>query len=181
MRIDLSLGRLILIGSCALFTACGEGPSGASNEEVSSAGGSVENPVNTSNTNGNNSSDACLNMNRAACEVFHLTNIERERAGVPLLEALKPCIDAAQFHAEDMFTNNYFSHHSPTETYIQRFRRFGVTGVRTAENIARATQAAHAVTVWMNSESHRNNMLSPTYKYLGVGQESTYWVQCFSD
>ena len=43
------------------------------------------------------------------------------------------------------------------------------------------------MTLWMNSEGHKANILNPDFKYLGVGylyDESSeyqyYWVQIFS-
>ena len=56
------------------------------------------------------------------------------------------------------------------------------------ENIAGVMIKPESVmTLWMNSEGHKANILNPDFKYLGVGylyDESSeyqyYWVQIFS-
>ena len=52
------------------------------------------------------------------------------------------------------------------------------------ENIAMGQSNASAVvTAWMNSEGHRENILKPEYRKIGIGvyylNDTPYWVQNF--
>ena len=62
--------------------------------------------------------------------------------------------------------------------------------MRTAgENAAAgASSPQEVMDVWMNSPGHRQNILNPDFRYLGVGyayvsdsQYNNYWIQIFSD
>lgn len=122
----------------------------------------------------------CETMNTMACDTFNLINIERINVGLPSLKISINAIKAAQFHSDDMYENNFFSHNSPDESWIERLSRFGVSGGIHAENIAVNNRPVGAVSSWMNSLGHRQNILSPSYKYSGVGYRNGYWVQVFS-
>ena len=118
-------------------------------------------------------------MNDEACEAFRLINQERTSRGVAPLLASVNCNLAAQSHAQDMSDNNYFSHDGLGETWGERMDRFGIGGA-IAENIANSPNASSAVTQWMGSTGHRNNILNATYVYSGIGYANGLWVQCFS-
>lgn len=90
----------------------------------------------------------------------------------------------ARFHGNDMAANRCFSHEScdgtPFGTRAQRFFS-GPTG----ENIYTATgddKARSAMTGWMNSTGHRENILRPQWNLLGTGFtgiSQIYYVQNF--
>lgn len=49
-----------------------------------------------------------------------------------------------------------------------------------AENIACGQHTAAEVTRdWYESWGHKRNMLSPNYRYIGVGKDGLYWTQRF--
>ena len=118
-------------------------------------------------------------MNVDACEAFNLVNQERIVRGIAPLLISENCVDAAQYHADDMDQNNYFSHDGLDETWSERFARFGVTG-RRGENIAQSGTPESAVNSWMGSQGHRENILDPRYQYTGMGYSDGLWVQCFN-
>ena len=64
-------------------------------------------------------------------------------------------------------------------------KEFGVTYRSAGENIAKGQRTPEAVmNGWMNSQGHRENILSESYTEIGVGYGTdsngmTYWVQMF--
>ena len=106
----------------------------------------------------------------------------RARAGVPAL-ALNPKLTAAaQGHADDMAAHGYFSHTGRDgRTFGQRIRAAGYADYTAlGENIARGQPGWYAaIASWMRSPGHRANMLSPSFKDIGLGGRSRYWVQDF--
>ncbi len=110
-------------------------------------------------------------------EVLRLINIERENAGVPPLEADPLLMEIAQLKAEEMETLGYFDHNSPNYGTPQKFaEHYGYNG-KIGENILRGTGVytpSAAVGMLMQSESHRENILNPNYKYIGVGRAGSF-------
>jgi len=96
---------------------------------------------------------------------------------------------ASRKHSKDMAINNFFSHTgSNGSTFTQRITSAGYTYSYAGENIgAGYSTPSAAVTGWMNSSGHCNNIMNPNYKHLGVGyyyrsSGSTYahyWTQDF--
>ena len=87
----------------------------------------------------------------------------------------------ARMKAQDMKDNGYFNHISPT--YGSPFAMMQALGIRyrsAAENIAMGYRTAEAVVnAWMNSPSHRANILSSVYDTMGIGHTGGYWAQWF--
>ena len=88
---------------------------------------------------------------------------------------------AARVKVSDMVHNSYFSHTSPHYgTPFEMMRRFGITYRCAGENLARGYTGAVAVAcAWMESPSHRENMLFAAYAYVGVAYEDGYWCLLF--
>ena len=114
-------------------------------------------------------------------EVFELTNTERAKNGLNLLELDNNLIKSAQGHAEDMYNNSYFSHTSLdgrtlSDRILKYSREFNFMG----ENIAKGQNSPKSVIdSWMASQGHRENILNPNYKKIGIGYYKGYWVQNF--
>ena len=74
-----------------------------------------------------------------------------------------------------MAANGYFAHTSPTGetayTLLAQARyAYGLAGENIARNNYPATQAASlAMTSFMNRPGHRENILEPTFRLVGVG------------
>ena len=90
---------------------------------------------------------------------------------------------SAQYHAEDMATQNYFDHTSlDGSSFAERVARFGATNGYLGENIAWGQKTPEAVMkARMNSPGHKANILNVNFTLLGVGFSETgnYWVQNF--
>ncbi len=115
-------------------------------------------------------------------EIARLTNIERQKAGLSILTYNTSLEAGAKIRAEEIIT--HFSHTRPDGSRF--FTAFGDlqyqnigenlgSGFRTPESI---------VSAWMNSESHRANILKPEYQEISVAitkdADGKYrWVQIF--
>lgn len=131
-------------------------------------------------------------------QVLTLVN-QRRQAGATCGGVAKPPVPAltldtrlrcaARKHSRDMAVNNFFSHTgSNGSTFTQRINLTGYVWRSAGENIAagQATPSA-VVTSWMNSSGHCNNIMSASYKHLGVGYYyragspyGHYWTQVFA-
>lgn len=127
----------------------------------------------------------CYNMSTVACEVFHLTNIERKKNRRPALQYCERCFAMAQEQSEDMYSRSYFSHTRPSttakrgESFSQRAQRFGLGW--SGENIAQTNGgSAQAVKMWMNSPGHRRNILNQDYTSFAVGYRNGLYTQVFA-
>lgn len=126
-------------------------------------------------------------------EVLELTNAERQKFNLPNLTLNQGLSNAAQIQSEDLAKNDFFAHTSPTGTTLaDRLADGGYTRYSTAgENIAAGQiTAAQVVEEWMNSPSHRENILEKDFTELGVGyyflandtgdvNYNHYWTQTF--
>jgi hypothetical protein len=105
-----------------------------------------------------------------AQQIVTLTNQVREQYGLaPLKE--NPLLDeAAQAKAADMFKNNYFAHFSPTG--ISPWFWIDSSGYDyhyAGENLAmNFIDSQEVVKAWLNSPSHRENLLNSHYQDIGI-------------
>ena len=105
-------------------------------------------------------------------------NAERAAAGLKPLRLNKRLSKAARRHAHAMARRKFFSHTSPNgASFVDRIRRTGYLR-RTrywtvGENLAwamRRQAAPRGITdMWMNSPGHRANILSPSFREVGIG------------
>jgi uncharacterized protein YkwD len=97
-----------------------------------------------------------------------LVNQARADAGLPALSYSSALRAGALKHSNDMSMNDFFDHISPTYgTFPARFNTAGF--VSGAENIALYSSIEFAHEALMNSEDHRNNILSTKYTRIGIG------------
>lgn len=104
-------------------------------------------------------------------ESAFLNSINNLRAenNLPALQIDDNTQNVARLKAQDLVENNYFSHTS--EKYGTPFEMLtanGVTYKTASENIAGNSTLEGAVNSWMNSESHKNNILNNSFNYTGV-------------
>ncbi|MBR2742035.1 MAG: hypothetical protein IKD89_00415 [Clostridia bacterium] len=127
--------------------------------------------------------EASGEIGAAEREVVRLTNEIRASYGLPALSINEKLSAAARAKALDMAENGYFSHESPSYgSPFDMMRAFGVTYRSAGENIAYGYRAPEAVvTGWMNSASHRENILNPSFTEIGVGfaERGAFWSQMF--
>lgn len=105
----------------------------------------------------------------SAQDLLNLTNQQRAAAGVGPLSLNAALSNAAAGKAEDMFTNNYWAHISPSGVTPWDFiRGAGYNYSYAGENLARGyTTTQDVISAWMASPEHRANVLSPNYTDVG--------------
>lgn len=115
--------------------------------------------------------------------VAELVNAERAKHGLAALTLSADLCEKARIKSRDMAVNRYFSHNSPTYgTPFEMMKALGVNYRSAGENIAMGyADPVAVVTAWMNSQGHRENILSAKYTTLGVGyvSDGNYWTQWF--
>ena len=119
-----------------------------------------------------------------AQEVLRLVNIERAKVGARPLELLDELTERANIRAGEIVQS--FSHTRPNGSNCFSVLK-GINYHTVGENIAAGqTSPEDVMDSWMNSQGHRENILNPSFKYLGLGyaynEYSTYknyWVQLF--
>ena len=90
---------------------------------------------------------------------------------------------AAEIHAQDMHTNDFFDHKGSDGSQVwDRVGDAGFDWMAVAENIAWGHQTiAEVVQSWKESPGHCKTLMSPEYAYTGAAKVGTYWVQTFAD
>ncbi len=131
--------------------------------------------------------DNGANISAVEKEVVTLVNAERTKRGLKPLAIDSKLCEIARLKSQDMITNKYFSHQSPTYgSPFDMMKKFGVSYRTAGENIAAGYSTAQAVfDGWMNSSGHRANILNPAYTKIGVGlakggNYGSYWTQEFT-
>jgi len=122
-------------------------------------------------------------------EVIRLTNEKRVQNGLSPVSLNSTLSQAAQAKGADMLNKDYWAHVAPDGTQPWKFfLDFGYRYRFAGENLARDfTNPSSAVDAWMASPSHKENMLNPKYKDIGVaviegdlaGVDTTIIVQFF--
>lgn len=112
-------------------------------------------------------------------------NKERVAAGLAPVKVDLRLMKVAQTKANDMKTNGYFSHTSPTYgSPFDMLRNAGIQYRYAGENIARNMSVDAAMAAFMNSDGHRKNILNPAYTHVGVcvvsSSSGNYYVQIFA-
>jgi len=125
----------------------------------------------------------------SALQIINLTNKEREKSALSPLSLNQQLTQAANAKAADMFDSDYWAHNSPGgKTPWSFISAAGYKYVFAGENLARDfNDAGSVVNAWMDSPSHRSNLLDKNFKEIGVavvngkfsGRESTLVVQMF--
>ncbi len=121
-------------------------------------------------------------------EVIRLVNQERISRGLHPLRRNSSLTNAARAHNQDMIDNNFFDHtgsdgSTPSERACDHgYAPYGWGDCYVGENIAGGQSTPASVfNSWMGSSGHRNNMLNPDYREIGVGHTTggtwgNYWT-----
>jgi hypothetical protein len=117
------------------------------------------------------------------------TNLNRTKEGLNSLQLNSTLSEAARQKANDMFSENYWAHFSPKgKSPWEFFKSVGYNYLYAGENLARDFSDSDAVVqAWMNSPSHKDNIMNAKYRDIGVavvnglldGEETTLVVQLF--
>lgn len=122
-------------------------------------------------------------------QVIERTNIERAKLGLsPVSENVELSL-AAEAKARNMFEENYWAHFAPSGKSPWDFiKTSGYRYTFAGENLAKNfTESNDVVTAWMNSPTHRDNIVNGKYRDIGIavedgvlnGQKTTLVVQMF--
>lgn len=122
-------------------------------------------------------------------EVVAQTNVERTAAGLSTLRYNETLADAARRKAANMFSEDYWAHTSPSGLSPWHwFSEAGYNYTHAGENLAKDFGSTdRMVAAWMDSPTHRENIVNPLYSEIGVavvpgtllGQETVLVVQLF--
>jgi hypothetical protein len=122
-------------------------------------------------------------------DLIEFTNQERVKAGLSPLSINQKLILAAQKKAQDMIDKGYFAHTSPDG--LSPWYWLDETGykyVAAGENLAKDfTDSNYLHNAWMNSSSHKANILNKNYQEIGIaviegevgGKKTTIAVEFF--
>ncbi len=106
--------------------------------------------------------------------IIWFTNYERVKAGrEPLRQSVQLGASAKEKNA-DMLDYQYFNHSKTTTPQPVGFDTFidaqDYQFIKIGENLAKGdfVTSAEVVTAWMNSTTHKRNILDPSYKEIGI-------------
>lgn len=122
-------------------------------------------------------------------QILQLTNQARIETGLQGLASNPKLTAAAQAKAADMLGQQYFNHYGPNgETPWQWIKGEDYLYTWAGENLAmNFSESQSVMNAWMQSEKHRENILNPRYKDIGLaavtgtlnGRQTTLLVQMF--
>jgi uncharacterized protein YkwD len=118
--------------------------------------------------------------------ILDLTNKEREKENLPLLKPNKLLCDAARAHSANMAKQEKMEHELDGKNPADRVKAAGYIYAHMAENIAvsNGEKPAGIVQAWMDSKTHKENILNEKYTEIGIGiatneKGETYYTQEF--
>lgn len=127
----------------------------------------------------------------SAQKLLELTNIQRQQHGLQSLVINNKLNDAAKAKGEYMFAKNFWAHNAPDgKTPWSFIRSAQYEYVYAGENLARGfTNSDSVIQAWMDSPTHRENMLSQNYRDIGfavsegtlLGEHTTLVVEMFGN
>lgn len=112
-----------------------------------------------------------LKHNVSADEVFDLVNQEREKIGLKPLKRNTKLDEAAMMRAQDILATDDWSHEAPHSelTYQVALNKVKYYNTTKGENLAEGQWTSqNTVNSWMNSETHKDNILNSNYQDTGV-------------
>jgi uncharacterized protein YkwD len=115
-------------------------------------------------------------LSGAARSLLVAINSARATAGVAPLRATGKLTSAAGWQSEVLARAGYLDHTSPDgSTLVDRLMRVRWTGSAAGEDLAVAPDPASAVSMWMQSPGHRENLLRASFRTVGLGLARGVW------
>lgn len=107
----------------------------------------------------------------SSSSLLQATNTQRVSNGAASLQLNQTLSAAAQTKAQDMVARNYWSHNTPEGEEPWKFiTNAGYSYSRAGENLAYGFATSdETVTGWMNSQTHRDNLLDTNFTEVGFG------------
>ena len=133
--------------------------------------------TNGSSSGSQNSSSAASDQSGLASQAVENTNAERAKNGLSALRVDADLTAAAKIRAKEIA--EVFDHVRPDGSSW-----YTVSGKAAGENLAAGHKSASSVVdAWMNSSSHRDNILNESFSSVGIAcvqvDGVNYWVQLF--
>ena len=101
--------------------------------------------------------------------VLNYINYFRRDNNIPDLKMNSSLVNIATLKANDMVKYNYFSHNSITYgSPFTMMKNYGISYTKAGENLAGNDTIKKVVDSWINSPTHRVNLLNPYYNYSGI-------------
>ncbi len=123
--------------------------------------------------------------------LIEMANTARQSCGFQPLKENPVLSQAAYLKAEDMIEKGYFAHYSPEGTTPWYWlEKSGYNYSSAGENLAIGFSESEQVHIaWMNSSSHKKNILNPNYQEIGIavlrgnfqGSQTALVVQYFGN
>jgi len=115
-------------------------------------------------------------MSQAERSMLVAINAARASAGVAPLRVSGSLGSAAAWQSTVLAQAGILDHTSPDgSTLIVRLARAHWRGSSAGEDLAVAPSPAEAVAMWMQSPGHRENLLRPTFRSVGLGVARGAW------
>lgn len=171
-----ALWSLVMTG--VMVTGCGTGGSSGSSS-ISSDSVPSATPINSAAVG------SCPLIESYFSELLAKTNEARAAVDAAPLRFSLRLGKSAQDYAKNMATNNFFGH-GEKGSFETRIRAAGYAGEFVGENlVAGRYTPGGAVTNWLNSQSHYQNLINPAYTEVGFGvfdmtgqsKYGRYWTQ----
>lgn len=165
-------------------TGNGQGTGGGSDNGSGAGNGSGSGSGSGSGNSDGGTSRPVSQTTRDEAEVLDLVNAEREDAGCKPVKASKQLAELAGDFSRSMAIEGFFSHLGPDgSSPWDRAEELGILDLG-GENIARGQESPETVVEdWMQSPSHRANILNCEYRTMGVGEyiedDGPWWTQDF--
>ena len=124
----------------------------------------------TSTSSNISSSQTYTSSDTQVNTILNLINKARKDNGLSPLILDSALTNVAKEKANDMVTNNYFSHTSKRYgSPFEMMQGFGISYKKAGENIAGNPSLEAAVSSWLASPTHKQNILSTSFNYVGIG------------
>jgi len=102
-------------------------------------------------------------------ELLYLVNQYRTAHGLPSLTMDARLVGLAQEHAEEMAKQGVISHDLLSGNLSVRMRNAGYKYKMVRENLARSRTISYAHYAWLESPSHKSNILAADVSHIGIG------------
>ena len=113
--------------------------------------------------------DETIELNKEEQETLELINKYRKQNGLEYLKIYPKLQETAEIKAKDIVEKEYFSHTSPDlGTPFELMDKTGVFYKVAGENLAGNISPEKAVEAWINSPTHKENILEERFAYTGI-------------
>ena len=127
-----------------------------------------------------------VDTSEMADELLREINTVRQKEGLSALTLSNALTSAAQARAREQALMGSISHKRPDGSeWYTILAEHGVKAAGSGENLAmNYTSVQSVVKAWLESPTHRSNIVNSSYRYMGLGYYESdgdiYWVQLFA-